>query len=468
MANQHARGSRGLERGGRSVQPTSNDTIAAQATAPGVGALAVLRISGPGAAALAQRLTGGRRLPPRHAQLRDFRAVDGARIDRGLALYFPAPRSYTGEDVVELHCHGSPVIVDWLLETLVALGARTAEPGEFTLRAFLNDKLDLAQAEGVADLISSGSRRAVQAAWRSLDGEFSRRVATVQSALTELRVRCEAWLDFPDEEIDRDAHAEFVERARRVEQALALLEADALRGAVLNDGFSVAIAGPPNAGKSSLLNRLAGYEAAIVTPIPGTTRDTVRERISLDGVLLDIVDTAGLRATSDPVEAEGVRRTERAMEVADHVLWVADIETGVAEAITSARRALLPAAVFTVVLNKVDLHDATAKVYSVEGIDVLEISALTGSGLPQLCAHLQARAGFGAEGVGTFSARRRHLDALARARARIQRAIIEGEARPEIAAEELRAAQTALSELTGELTSDDLLGEIFSTFCIGK
>jgi tRNA modification GTPase len=444
-----------------------NETIAAPATPSGAGAIAIVRLSGPAALSIARQITG-RRLRARHAELCTFRAADASEIDQGLALYFPAPGSYTGEDVVELHCHGSPIVVDWLLETMHGLGARPAQPGEFTLRAFLNDKLDLAQAEAIADLIDSGSRVAARAALRSLSGDFSRRVCALQTSLTQLRVLSEAWLDFPDEEIDRGAQAELATRATDLEARMAELREEAARGAVLHDGFSIAIAGAPNAGKSSLLNRLAGYDAAIVTALPGTTRDTIRERVLLDGLVLDVVDTAGLRATTDPIEVEGVRRAEREVQVADHVLWVADIGAGLTAALAGARRALPKATTFTIALNKVDLRDSVAKGYLADGIAVLEISALTGAGFAELREHLQTLAGSPQRGAGTFSARRRHLDALARAAEHISRARAETATRLEIAAEELRAAQAALGELTGELTSDDLLGEIFASFCIGK
>jgi tRNA modification GTPase len=385
-----------------------------------------------------------------------------------LVLFFPRPHSYTGEDVVELHCHGSPIVTDWLLETLYRYGARAAQPGEFTQRAFLNDKLDLTQAEAIADLIAAGSRLAAAAALRSLRGEFSARVENVQRMLTELRVLCEAWLDFPDEELDGGAQRELRERMRALDAELTTLAQRAAQGAVLGEGLGVAIAGPPNAGKSSVLNRLAGYDAAIVTAIPGTTRDTLRERLSIDGLPLAIVDTAGLRETLDPVEIEGVRRARREIDVADHVLWVADIRQGLEAALAAAQAALPPGVRYTVLLNKVDLLGCDAHVPQAHGVSVLEISALTGSGFQELAQHLKKLAGWD-EGVsGALGARRRHLEALTRAHAHVRRASVEIEQRLEIVAEELRGAQAALSELTGELTSDDLLGKIFATFCIGK
>ncbi len=437
------------------------------ATAPGVGAVAIVRLSGGAALAIARRLTGIDPVP-RFAEICSFRDAAGQQIDRGLLLYFPGPHSYTGEDVVELHVHGGPVVSDWLVRTLNDYGARAAEPGEFTLRAFLNDKLDLTQAEAVADLIDSRSRRAARAALRSLSGRFSEEVAVLQSGLTELRMLIEAWLDFPDDEFDRATGHELAGRLAAVQASLEALIAGAARGAALRDGLSVAIAGPPNAGKSSLLNRLAGHDAAIVTEIPGTTRDALRERLSLDGVPIDIVDTAGLRAAEDPVEREGVRRAQRELGRADHTLWLGDIREGLDAALAAATSELAGDQRFTLILNKVDLSADEPGAFEHAGRKVIRLSALSGAGVELLMDHLKSLAGWSGEAAGTFSARRRHLDALERVREALDRV---GEHLPgalELAAEELRASQTALSELTGEITSDDLLGEIFSSFCIGK
>ncbi len=444
-----------------------NDTIAAVSTPPGAGAIAVVRVSGPEAVAIARRIAGTEPLP-RRAMLAVFHDVHGRELDHGLVLFFPGPRSYTGEDVVEFHGHGGPVTSDWLLETLCTLGARPAEPGEFTLRAFLNDKLDLAQAEATADLIDSGSRAAARAALRSLDGEFSKRVDALQAKLTDLRVLCEAWLDFPEEELDAGGRETLAARARALLGDFRSLAADAAQGVVLHDGLSIAIAGPANAGKSSLLNRLAGYDAAIVTEVPGTTRDTIRERLSIGGLPLNVVDTAGLRETRDPVEIEGLRRAQRAIRAADHVLWVADIREGPAAASAAARRELGAETAYTLLLNKVDLTTAPARISENEGVVAIELSALTGAGIELLAGRLKAVAGWRGEGSGTFSARRRHIDALARAERHAEAARDQLAAGLELAAEELRGAQAALGELTGELTSDDLLGKIFSSFCIGK
>ena len=456
------------------------DTIAALATAPGTGAVAIVRLSGPKARAIGQVLTGVD-ARPRYAELCTFRGAAGEALDRGLVLYFPAPRSYTGEDVVELHGHGGRVVSDALLARAYSLGARPAEPGEFTLRAFLNDKLDLLQAEAVADLVASGSLAAARAALRSLDGQFSAQVAALQAALTQLRVKVEAWLDFPDEEIRFDAADECAATIDALLADLATLARAARSGAALRDGLSVAIAGPPNAGKSSLLNRLAGYDAAIVTDIPGTTRDPLREHLTLDGLAVTIVDTAGLRESGDRIEQEGLRRARLEVGRADRVLWVVDVREPL-DAALAAARANLGDAPFTLLRNKIDLMpDANASAGTdtpsgsrvggdadAKPAPVLSISALTGEGLDALIAHLHSVAGYTAAAPGTFSARRRHLAALERARSCLLAARRELDGALELAAEELRGAQAELGELTGELTSDDLLGEIFATFCIGK
>lgn len=446
---------------------SDQDTIAALATPAGVGAVAIVRVSGPAAAPIARALTG-KTLEPRLAELCTFRTAAGERIDQGLALYFPAPRSYTGEHVVELHCHGGAVVSDWLLEAVLAAGARPAEAGEFTLRAFLNDKLDLAQAEAVADLIDSGSRAAARAATRSLAGRFSTRVAATQARLTAARVQLEAWLDFPDAELDLAAVDALAADLGRICADLEALAADAEAGAVLRDGLSVAIAGAPNAGKSSLLNALSGYETAIVTEIPGTTRDALRAPITLDGLAVTVVDTAGIRDSADPVELEGVRRARHESGVADRVLWVADVRAGERAALDAAQAALGDTARVSIVLNKVDLTDAPAAAYEADGVPVVRLSALTRAGLALLVEHVKTLAGYRTDAAGTFSARRRHLAALGRAAGHVAAARRELAAGMEIAAEALSAAQGALGELTGEQTSDDLLGEIFASFCIGK
>jgi tRNA modification GTPase len=444
-----------------------HDTIAALATPPGSGAVAIVRLSGPAAREIGRALTG-LEAQPRRAELCTFRDSAGQRLDQGLVLFFPAPRSYTGEDVVELHGHGGRVVSDSLLARAYALGARPAQPGEFTLRAFLNDKLDLLQAEAVADLVAGSSELAVRAALRSLDGQFSLAVGKLQQSLTELRVRLEAWLDFPEEELEFDAGAQSLAQLDSVLATLDALTTQAQSGRVLRDGLSVTIAGPPNAGKSSLLNRLAGYDAAIVTAIPGTTRDPLREQLSLDGLPVTIIDTAGLRESADPVEQEGLRRARIEVGRADRVLWMVDAREPLDPAIAAARTAIGAGVPFTLLCNKVDLLDGRASSTEFADVHVLRLSALTGVGVDLLAAHLKDLAGWSSEVAGTFSARRRDLDALQRARVELQAAREELDGALELAAEHLRTAQSALSELTGELTSDDLLGEIFSTFCIGK
>jgi tRNA modification GTPase len=444
-----------------------DDTIAALATAPGSAAVAIVRLSGRDALAIARQIT--RVEPrPRHAELCTFRDANGDALDQGLLLFFPAPHSYTGEDVVELQCHGGRVLSDALLARAFALGARAAEPGEFTLRAYLNDKLDLLQAEAVADLIGSGSLQAARAAQRSLDGEFSAEVNALQEALTRLRVRVEAWLDFPDEELPFDAAPQCMAELDALLDVLDGLAARARSGRVLRDGLCVTIAGPPNAGKSSLLNRLAGYDAAIVTDIPGTTRDPLREHLLLDDLPVTVVDTAGLRDTTDVVEREGVRRARVEVTRADRVLFVVDARDSLAESLREARTRVGADVPLTLLANKIDLAGTAPGISVEEGVPIVALSALTGSGVELLVAHLREVAGLGLEVAGTFSARRRHLDALVRVRRHLTAARAELTGELELTAEHLRLAQAALAELTGELTSDDLLGEIFATFCIGK
>ena len=446
-----------------------DDTIAALATPPGRGAVSIVRVSGAEALAIGMELAG-LRPRPRHAHVCTFRDGAGLPVDRGMVLFFPGPRSSTGDDVVELHGHGGMVVSDWLLNQAFRLGARPAEPGEFTLRAFLNDKLDLAQAEAVADLVDSGSRAAARAAARSLCGAFSKRVEELQAALTALRVRLEAWLDFPDEELELDPDGDLEAGFSSVTELLERLLDEARQGAALRDGLNVVIAGPPNAGKSSLMNRLAGYDAAIVTKIPGTTRDPLREYLSVDGLPVCITDTAGFRPTADPVEAEGVRRAQRAVENADRVLWMVDVREDLPAELARARAEVAGDTALTVIRNKVDLVAQGPGLDEYEGLPVIRLSALTGEGTELLREHLKGISGFGGESPGTFSARSRHLDALLRARAHIRGGFhrLQVERALELAAEELRSAQGALGELTGEVTSDDLLGEIFASFCIGK
>jgi tRNA modification GTPase len=444
-------------------------TIAAIATAPGRGGIGIVRVSGSLVTHIAVELLGD--IPePRRAALRAFRSADGEMLDGGLALYFPGPASFTGEDVLELHGHGGPIVMDALLARCVDLGARVAEPGEFSRRAFLNDKIDLTQAEAIADLIDSGSAAAARAALRSLQGEFSAAVRSLTDAVTETRMHVEAAIDFPEEEIDFLADATL---RRRIDHALELcaqITADARQGALLRDGMTVVIAGQPNAGKSSLLNCLAGYDAAIVTAIPGTTRDVLRERIHIDGMPLHIADTAGLREVSDVVEAEGIRRAREEMTRADRILYVIDATRALdTEAIEHETRSLPQNVPVTWIFNKTDLCGGSVR-FEQSQPPRLQLSATTGDGIDLLRAHLKECMGFTGGDTGTISARRRHLDALARAERHLQEAasqLIDRRA-GELMAEELRQAQQALAEITGEFTSDDLLGKIFSSFCIGK
>jgi len=444
-------------------------TIAAIATPAGRGGIGIVRLSGPRVASIASELLGD--VPePRRAALRIFRGADGQMIDGGLALYFPAPASFTGEDVLELHGHGGPIVMDLLLARCLELGARHAEPGEFSRRAFLNDKIDLTQAEAIADLIDSGSIEAARAASRSLQGEFSAAVHSLTEAVTETRMHVEAAIDFPEEEIDFLADTALRSRIDRALELCAQITAKARQGALLREGMTVVIAGRPNAGKSSLLNCLAGYAAAIVTDIPGTTRDVLRERINIDGMPLHIADTAGLREVADVVEAEGIRRAHEEMRRADRILYVIDATRALDDEAVAQETSSLPANVpVTWIFNKVDLAGGRARLEQAQPPRVF-VSATTGEGIELLRAHLKECMGFVGADAGTISARRRHLDALARAETHLQQAatqLIEHRA-GELMAEELRQAQQALAEITGEFTSDDLLGKIFSSFCIGK
>ncbi len=454
---------------------SSGDTIVAIATPPGRGGIGIVRVSGPAATALAHTLLGA--VPkPRQATFRAFRDALGHALDEGLALYFPGPNSFTGEDVLELQGHGGPVVLDLLVARLLELGARPARPGEFSERAFLNGKIDLAQAEAVADLIASGSVSAARAALRSLQGEFSRRVHAIVTELIALRANAEAAIDFPEEEIDVLADPGLLRHCQRIRASIAALLAPARQGCLLQEGMTVVLAGRPNAGKSSLLNALARYDRAIVSALPGTTRDVLREQIDIDGMPLHLIDTAGLRESGDEIEREGVRRARAAAAEADHVLLIADDSTPEDPAILAAF--LPPGMTYTMVRNKIDLSGrppgATRVVPAPDSNSPLcdteiAISAKSGTGLDALRAHLKARIGFEATSETTFSARRRHLDALNRADRALGAAASQIELRQgELAAEELRQAQQALDEITGVFTSDDLLGHIFATFCIGK
>lgn len=442
------------------------DTIAAIASAPGAAGIGVVRVSGARVPAIAAALLG--KMPiPRHAHFTAFYDKDRKLIDRGLLLHFPAPASYTGEHVLELQGHGSPVLLDTLLRRICQLGARLARPGEFTERAFLNGKLDLAQAEAVADLIAARSQAGARAALQSMEGVFSRKVDALLQALIALRVHIEAAIDFPEEEIDFLADPAITRQLETLRGQLSDLLHEAQRGVRLNDGLRVAIVGRPNAGKSSLLNALAGSERAIVTDIAGTTRDVLRETISLDGINLELADTAGLRDTHDPVEREGVRRAHHERERSDLVLLVTDARH-VQEDLAWLQD--LPASVERmVVINKIDLGELQSHTESRDGATWLWLSVKTGEGLETLRNQLKQLATAGA-GESAFSARRRHVLALEQVAHCLDHAahILADTHAGELAAEELRHAQHALGEITGTYTNDDLLGAIFSSFCIGK
>ena len=441
------------------------DTIAAIATAPGRGGVGVIRISGTGLLPLVVQLTG-KTPKPRYATLADFRAADGGIIDSGLLLYFPGPASFTGEDVIELQGHGGPVVLQMLLSRCLDLGARLAEPGEFTRRAFLNGKLDLAQAEAVADLIDATTQAAARSAVRSLQGEFSREIHVLTDELIELRALTEATLDFPEEEIDFLKAANAFGRLESLAQRLAAVFDRAEQGKLLQNGLHVVLAGRPNVGKSSLLNGLAGDELAIVTPIAGTTRDVVRGSLQIQGIPLHVIDTAGLRQTEDEVERLGIERTWREIEKADVLVLLADAREGIGSEEEEILARLPPGLPRLTVYNKIDLAGREAERHEVpEGI-AISLSAKSGVGLELLRQELLRVAGWH-QAEDVFIARERHLRALATARGHLESSRRQLPAL-ELFAEELRLAQNALCEITGEFTADDLLGEIFGRFCIGK
>lgn len=453
----------------------SSDTIAAVATAPGQAGVGMVRVSGPGAAVIAERMLGYTP-KPRYAHYGPFLDHNGELIDEGIALFFPNPHSFTGEDVFELQGHGGTVILDLLLREVCTLGARLARPGEFSERAFLNDKLDLAQAEGIADLIESSSEQAARCAVRSMQGVFSRRVDELVDTVTHLRIYVEAAIDFPEEEIDFLADGKVAGDLSNLLDTLETILSEAQQGSILRDGMKVVIAGRPNAGKSSLLNALAGREAAIVTAIEGTTRDVLREHIHIDGMPLHVIDTAGLRESPDEVEQIGIARAWEEIRQADRILLMVDATT------TDKTRPheiwpdfidRLPAkAPVTVIRNKADLSGEAVGITrsSDEAAPVIRISAKSSDGLDILRDHLKQCMGFASTTEGGFLARRRHLDALERAQDLLKQGQgqLEGYGAGELLAEDLRAAQDALGEITGHLSPDELLGKIFSSFCIGK
>ena len=442
----------------------AHDTIAAIATPPGTGGIGILRLSGPDALAIGEAISSGK-LRPGKIQFRRFLDADSEVLDHGICLYFKAPHSFSGEDCVEIQAHGGPILLDMLLQRLCELGARLARPGEFSERAFLNGKFDLTQAEAIADLIESGSRAATRAAMRSLEGRFSSQVNALVDEVVNLRAYVEAALDFAEEEIDFLENSDISQRLEDCARHLQELLQQAEHGRTLQEGLAVALAGLPNAGKSSLLNYLAGYEVAIVTEIEGTTRDVLREHISLKGIPLKINDTAGLRESDDPIEQEGIRRAWGAIAEADVVLYLVDSSKGLSDA---DHRVIdrLPPENLQLVFSKSDLvasGSATAD-------DALYISTVSGAGMESLIERITGQISDYNQDKQAFMARRRHVDALQRALACILQAsaTFSNTRSGELMAEDLRGAQRYLNEITGEFTSDDLLGKIFSTFCIGK
>ena len=453
------------------VADGSGDTIVAVATAPGRGGIGVVRLSGPSASSLARAIVGHPQRP-RVASLSAFRDADGSAIDRGIALFFRAPASFTGEDVLELQAHGSPMVLRRLVRRCLELGARLAQPGEFSLRAFLNDRMDLAQAEAVADLIDAATETAARAAMRSLEGELSLRIRGVVDAMIGLRTHVEATLDFPEEEVEWLRSADAAGRLEGIRSAVADILGLARSGRMLREGVHVVLIGRPNVGKSSLLNRLAGADVAIVTEVPGTTRDAIRQSVEIDGVPLHVIDTAGLRMTEDSVEKIGIERAWSAVAKADLALLLVDTPDGPTEEDRAILDRLEPALPRIVVRNKIDLSGQAASIEPATGLGpaVVHLSARTGAGIDLLSAEILRVVGYTPQEDGVFIARERHIAALREAQQHLLLAGTHIGANPalELFAEELRLAQEALSSITGEFTADDLLGEIFGRFCIGK
>jgi tRNA modification GTPase len=444
------------------------DTIAAIATPPGKGGVCIVRVSGPHAGDIAVAITG--KLPqPRYATFCHFRLNDEI-IDEGLALYFPGPGSFTGEDVLELHGHGGVVVSDMILQAVLKAGARMARPGEFSERAYLNDKLDLIQAESVVDLIEAGSQQAARAAIRSLDGEFSAHISELLSELTGLRVYVESALDFSDEEIEFLQSGDIANKLEYLKEKIHQLTVSAERGCILSEGLQIVIAGKPNAGKSSLMNSLCGRDSAIVTDVPGTTRDVLREKVAIRGIPVHLHDTAGLRDQAEPVEQEGIKRAKNHIATADLVLWIHDDTTGFEPGDVD----FLPHDKLLIICNKIDLSGNPAGETNMDCCDALRVSVASGQGLEQLEQYIVAHTMKGAPTENEFTARRRHLYALQETENYLDNAITRLSeqfatgAGGELLAEELRLAQHSLGEITGVFTSDDLLGKIFSEFCIGK
>ncbi|MDP5255679.1 MULTISPECIES: tRNA uridine-5-carboxymethylaminomethyl(34) synthesis GTPase MnmE [unclassified Vibrio] len=452
----------------------TTDTIVAQATAPGRGGVGIIRVSGPLAKEVALQVTG-KSLKPRYAEYLPFKDQDGLELDQGIALFFPNPHSFTGEDVLELQGHGGPVVLDMLIRRILLVpGVRAARPGEFSERAFLNDKMDLTQAEAIADLIDATSEQAAKSALQSLQGQFSQRIHTLVESLIHLRIYVEAAIDFPEEEIDFLADGKVAGDLQTIIDNLEAVRREANQGAIMREGMKVVIAGRPNAGKSSLLNALSGKESAIVTDIAGTTRDVLREHIHIDGMPLHIIDTAGLREASDEVEKIGIERAWEEIRQADRVLFMVD---GTTTDATDPREIWpdfidrLPDSMgLTIIRNKADQTQETLGLSEQDERTLIRLSAKTGQGVDALREHLKACMGFTGNHESGFMARRRHLAALEQAadHLAIGQAQLEGYMAGEILAEELRIAQQFLNEITGEFSSDDLLGRIFSSFCIGK
>ena len=442
------------------------ETIAAIATASGAGGIGVVRISGPASRLIALGILG--QCPtPRHAAYLDFKLEDGTLIDRGIAIFYENPHSYTGEDVLELQAHGGTALMQILLARCIELGARQAEPGEFTRRAYLNDKLDLAQAEAVADVISAATVEAAKSAVRSLSGEFSKHINALLLKLTDLRMFVEACLDFPEEEIDFITQGRVAEKLATIMVELTAVFSKAKQGSLLREGIVVVLVGQPNVGKSSLMNQLAGEDVAIVTPVAGTTRDTIKNAIQINGVPLHIIDTAGLRETDDEVEKFGIERTWRATETANIALLLVDAAHGIGEQ-EKTILARLPREIRKIwVHNKIDVGNTQPSCQEIDGATHIYLSAKTGDGLALLKNHLLALAGYQSNSEGIFMARARHLQALSQVDAHLNSAKRQMNS-AELLAEELRLAQDDLASITGEFTPDDLLGEIFSKFCIGK
>jgi len=445
------------------------DTIVAIATPPGKGGVGVIRISGKGALAISQRISG-KTPTPRLATYTHFSSDDGVIIDSGLTLYFKAPNSFTGEDVVELQGHGGPIVQDLLLQQIIYYGARQAKPGEFSERAFLNDKIDLTQAEAIADLIDSTTAQAAKGAMRSLQGDFSKQVHQLLEQLIHLRMYVEAAIDFPEEEIDFLADQKIIDSIEQLQIKIQQTLDQANQGAILRNGVNVVLAGKPNAGKSSLLNALSGYDAAIVTDVPGTTRDTVKEVIDVDGLPVHITDTAGLRNSDDAVEKIGIQRAQKAIEQADHIIYLLDAEEQqrISPVDFFAQQGInnIPSEKISVVINKIDLLENKASTPK----EAITISATRGDGIQALKDHLKQIVGFNIDSESTFTARRRHITALETAQVAVDTGFkhLKTHQAGELLAAELLQAQHALNEITGEFSADDLLGEIFRGFCIGK